>query len=159
MDDDDVEFPIFSPALHLDGSHPEEHRHHADHHAHPHQLHVEYDGPDAPDDIEDLPEEEEEFNPFLFIHSLPVHASVCIKGKICLPPKKTDKLTLTLDLDETLVHCTVDPVPNPDHVFDVIFNETSYRVYMRKRPYLDYFLESVAKDFEVARCHPYHDAI
>lgn len=97
-----------------------------------------------------LPEdEEEEFNPFLFIHTLPAHASVRIKDKICLPPKKTDKLTLTLDLDETLVHCTVDPVPNPDHIFSVVFNDNSYQVYVKKRPYLDYFLESVSKQFEV----------
>lgn len=148
--DDDIEYPIFSPALHLDGKHPEDHRHHADHHAHPHHLKIEYDDAEV-DQEEDLPEEEEEeFNPFLFIHTLPLHASVCIKGKICLPPKQIpDRLTLTLDLDETLVHCTVDPVPNPDHIFNVVFNENSYQVYVKKRPYLDYFLESVSKQFEV----------
>jgi hypothetical protein len=28
-----------------------------------------------------------------------------------------------LDLDETLVHCTVEPIQNPDHMFRVRFNE------------------------------------
>lgn len=147
--DDDVEYPIFSPALHLDGTAVEDHRHHADHHAHAHHLHIAYEEPEEEPEQELAEDDEEEFNPFLFIHTLPAHDSVCIKGKICLPPKKTDKLTLTLDLDETLVHCTVDPVPNPDHIFNVVFNENSYQVYVRKRPYLDYFLESVSKQFEV----------
>ncbi len=31
----------------------------------------------------------------------------------------------------------------------VRFNNTVYQVYVRKRPYLDYFLETVAKHFEV----------
>lgn len=47
------------------------------------------------------------------------------------------------------MHCTVDPVPNPDHIFNVMFNDNSYQVYVKKRPYLDYFLESVSKQFEV----------
>ena len=95
-------------------------------------------------------EDEEEFNPFLFIKTLPHYPTVGISGKICLPPLKAPgKLTLALDLDETLVHCTVDPVPNPDHVFSVVFNDTSYQVYVRKRPYLDYFLEFASKTFEV----------
>ncbi|RYY69431.1 hypothetical protein EON63_23670 [archaeon] len=29
------------------------------------------------------------------------------------------------------------------------FNGTSYKVYGRKRPYLDYFLQAVSKSFEV----------
>ena len=29
------------------------------------------------------------------------------------------------------------------------FNGTNYQVYVRKRPYLDYFLETVTKTFEV----------
>ena len=59
------------------------------------------------------------------------------------------KPTLALDLDETLVHCTVEPIDKPDLVFPVSFNGTMYDVYVRKRPYLDYFLETVARSFEV----------
>lgn len=102
------------------------------------------------DEEGDDEEDEEEFNPFLLMHSLPPHSSVAIEGKICLPPPiSPHKMSLILDLDETLVHCTVDPIPNPDFVFPVTFNDISYEVYVRKRPYVDYFLQTVAKEFEV----------
>ena len=94
----------------------------------------------------------EEFNPYLFMSQLPDHRLARVPGKICLPPKASEFAglhTLVLDLDETLVHCTVDPVPNADLVFPVNFNGSSYQVYVRKRPYLDEFLEAVSKQFEV----------
>lgn len=95
-------------------------------------------------------DEEEEFNPFLFMYSLPPHSTVAIKDKVCLPPPMSQsKMCLVLDLDETLVHCTVDPIPNPDFVFPVTFNDICYEVYVRKRPYVDYFLQTVSKEFEV----------
>lgn len=95
------------------------------------------------DDDEDI------FNPYLFMATLPPHATVAVKGKICLPPQIRVKPTLVLDLDETLVHCCVNPFSNPDLTFPVTFNGTHYRVYVRKRPFLDYFLENVSKHFEV----------
>lgn len=93
---------------------------------------------------------DDEFNPYQFIGGLPHHTSVAIRGKICLPQSLgTFPTTLTLDLDETLVHCSVEPIPNPDIIFPVSFNGAAYQVFVRKRPYLDHFLETVAKDFEV----------
>ena len=66
---------------------------------------------------------EDEFNPYQFIGGLPPHQSVAIKGKICLPQSlKQFPTTLTLDLDETLVHCSVEPIANPDIIFPVSFN-------------------------------------
>lgn len=92
---------------------------------------------------------EEEFNPYYFISSLPPYASVSLR-RICLPRDlHPDKLTLVLDLDETLVHCTVEQIPNPDLTFPVTFNGIFYQVYVRKRPHLDEFLEAVARSFEV----------
>jgi CTD small phosphatase-like protein 2 len=155
--DDCLEEEIFSPALHLDGV-QHEHRHHADIHYHPsHPHHVPYDPDASHEENEDVEEEivgpeddEEEFNPYLFISSLPAYSTVRGPCRICLPVQKTPRRqTLALDLDETLVHCTVDPISHPDHVFNVMFNDNSYQVYVRKRPYLDYFLETVSKLFEV----------
>jgi len=102
-------------------------------------------------DIDSSDDLEEEFNPYLFMSSLPSYASVRIHGKLCLPRKNptASQLTLALDLDETLVHCTVDPIDKPDLVFPVTFNSVLYQVYVRKRPYLDYFLQTVSKLFEV----------
>ena len=93
----------------------------------------------------------EEFNPYLFIKQLPSYNQVSIPGKICLPPKsKTEKkVSLVLDLDETLVHCTVDPIDNADMVFPVEFGGVEYQVHVRKRPFLKEFLEAVYDKFEV----------
>lgn len=95
-------------------------------------------------------DDDDVFNPYLFIAGLPSHSSVVIKDKICLPlVSGNSRPTLALDLDETLVHCTVDFIAKPDLTFPVTFNGTFYQVYVRKRPYLDYFLETVSKSFEV----------
>lgn len=77
------------------------------------------------DENQDHQEEQQEemdedvFNPYHFIAYLPDYYSVCIKDKICLPPYHQSKPTLVLDLDETLVHCTVEPVAKPDLIFPV----------------------------------------
>jgi len=120
------------------------------------------DGDDSEAEIEEEGEEEddldvaEEFNPFLFIKQLPPYEHVAIQGKVCLPQRKHTRsapasapVTLVLDLDETLVHCTVEPVPDPDVVFPVDFNGVSYQVHVRKRPHLEEFLRRVSKMFEV----------
>ena len=97
-------------------------------------------------------EEDDEFNPYLFIKFLPPYrTTVAQPDRICLPPKdNTDPpITLVLDLDETLVHCTVDPILDASMVFPVYFNGVQYSVHVRTRPYLQQFLESVSKKFEV----------
>lgn len=72
---------------------------------------------------------------------------------VCLPPKSTatSPITLVLDLDETLVHCSTDAgeVRNPDFIFHVEFQSSLYTVNCRKRPGLDEFLEYVKNRFEV----------
>mmetsp|Transcript_6799 Transcript_6799/g.14750 ORF Transcript_6799/g.14750 Transcript_6799/m.14750 type:complete len:317 (-) Transcript_6799:366-1316(-) len=100
---------------------------------------------------EEEEEDLDEFNPYFFIAHLPLYESVCEKGKICLPPQRREgqRPTLALDLDETLVHCTVEPIANPDVIFPVMFNGQQYQVYARKRPHLDQFLAAVAEIFEV----------
>lgn len=105
--------------------------------------------PPPPDDDDD--DDDDVFNPYQFMYQLPPHAYVKIPNKICLPPMQEPKhpITLVLDLDETLVHCSVEPIPKPDVVFPVLFNGVNYQVHVRKRPYLDFFLESIAPHYEV----------
>jgi TFIIF-interacting CTD phosphatase-like protein len=95
--------------------------------------------------------DDEEFNPYLFIKSLPRYDLVCGKPRICLPPKAdgAPPITLVLDLDETLVHCTVDPTPDANLVFPVMFHGMEYQVHVRLRPYLFEFLERVHDQYEV----------
>lgn len=93
-----------------------------------------------------------EFNTYLFMKQLPPYHSVGEHNKLCLPPRSAelnDKITLVLDLDETLVHCTIDEIPNPDHIFPVQFNGFYYQVYVRLRPHLQHFLRAVSQMFEV----------
>lgn len=55
----------------------------------------------------------------------------------------TNKILLILDLDETLIHATSDPVNQNYH-----FTFNKYFVY--KRPHLKWFLENAALDFDLA---------
>ena len=105
---------------------------------------------------EEEEEEEEEFNPYLFIKCLPPYQHVIgglpgWSSRTVLPPKSPSDppISLVLDLDETLVHCTVDPVDDPDMVFGVEFNGVDYQVHVRYRPFLREFLEAVSERFEV----------
>ena len=96
--------------------------------------------------------ESDEFNPWQFIQSLPPYSEISyLRPSICLPPKdpQAPPITLVLDLDETLVHCGVEPVPNADLVFPVDFHGVTYQVHVKKRPFLETFLEACCGKFEV----------
>ncbi len=54
-----------------------------------------------------------------------------------------------LDLDETLVHSSFKPIPNPDFVLSIELEGVTHKVFVRKRPGVDYFLEQCALRFEV----------
>lgn len=95
-----------------------------------------------------------ELDPFAFIKILP-------PLRMCVPPRtdfllprltrhSSKKKTLVLDLDETLVHSTLDGSTNEsDFVFPVDSGLMTHLVSVRKRPYLHEFLSQVAKLYEV----------
>lgn len=56
---------------------------------------------------------------------------------------------LALDLDETLVHSSFQPVSNADYVIPVQIEGTTHNVYVLKRPGVDEFLRRVAEHYEV----------
>lgn len=99
---------------------------------------------------EDYALEEDEFDPFLFIKNLPP-LPPRKNVKVCLPKKskKAPPISLALDLDETLVHCSVQPMERAELTFSVNFNGMDYEVYVRTRPHLKEFLETVSEWFEV----------
>lgn len=95
-----------------------------------------------------------DFDPFEFIANVPDKDSLPNSAKvkkICIPRKSPSapRVTLVLDLDETLVHCSTVPIKKADFIFPVTFNDTEYQVYVRKRPYFELFLREVCKMFEV----------
>ncbi len=97
-------------------------------------------------------DDEEEFNPYAFIKSLPAYDDVksfCPTERLPAKDENAPPISLVLDLDETLVHCTVEPVEDADLTFPVEFHGMTYQVYVRLRPYLNEFLEAIADKFEV----------
>lgn len=63
--------------------------------------------------------------------------------------RKTPRVTLVLDLDETLVHSEMTPITNPDHIFKIRLNHDLYNIYVAYRPGLLAFLQTVCSAFEV----------
>ncbi|KAK6922405.1 FCP1 homology domain [Dillenia turbinata] len=97
-------------------------------------------------------EEFDDFDPYLFIKNLPDLSSVVPTFRPMLLPKQTRSCpptTLVLDLDETLVHSTLEPCDDADFTFPVNFNLKEHTVYVRCRPYLKDFMERVASLFEI----------
>jgi len=85
--------------------------------------------------------------------SSPYSGNTSLSGKRCLlgPPMPEDKgrQCLVLDLDETLVHSSFQPTAVFDFQIQVQIEGMCHDVYVAKRPYVDEFLERVAKKYEV----------
>lgn len=101
--------------------------------------------------VEHEDDEFDDFDPYLFIKDLPDLSVVVPKFRSMLLPKQTrscPSTTLVLDLDETLVHSTLEPSKDADFAFPVHFNLKEHTIYVRCRPFLKNFLEKVATLFE-----------
>ncbi|CAO2829738.1 unnamed protein product [Amaranthus hypochondriacus] len=97
-------------------------------------------------------EEYDDFDPYFFIKNLPDLSTVVPTFRRHLLPKQTRRCpptTLVLDLDETLVHSSLEPCNDADFTFTVNFNCSDHTVYVRCRPYLRDFMERVASRFEI----------
>ncbi|CAI5527605.1 unnamed protein product, partial [Closterium sp. Naga37s-1] len=95
---------------------------------------------------------DDENDPLLFIKRLPLLTYAIPENRpYILPPRSADAppVTLVLDLDETLVHSTMDFCPFSDFNFPVLLNSHTHMVHVRKRPHVETFLQKVAELFEV----------
>jgi CTD small phosphatase-like protein 2 len=78
----------------------------------------------------------------------PAHLSLPLLS--CRKTRRSKQKTLVLDLDETLVHSTLDGLECvPDFTFPVDVGPVRHSVAVRKRPHLHAFLERAAQLFEV----------
>jgi len=69
-----------------------------------------------------------------------------------LPPLSMElagRKCLVLDLDETLVHSSFKPIPNPDFIIPVQIEDQVHKVYVLKRPGVDQFLQRIGPLYEV----------
>ncbi|XP_073048208.1 uncharacterized protein [Primulina eburnea] len=87
------------------------------------------------------------FDPQMYIRNIPGQSdvSLCYSSDT----KETRRITLVLDLDETLVHSTLDYCEDADFTFPVIFNMKEHTVYVKKRPHLNVFLKRVGELFDI----------
>ncbi|EPY26805.1 nuclear lim interactor-interacting factor-like protein [Strigomonas culicis] len=91
----------------------------------------------------------------LLLQSSPINTSPNILNtRSFLPPpvlSRRERITLVLDVDETLLHSTETPKSECryDAHFEVEHESTVHRVYVKFRPYLLEFLDLVCTRFEV----------
>jgi len=81
-----------------------------------------------------------------------LYSQVVVPQTCLLPPQTAmnyGKKTLVLDLDETLVHCSLHGLADPDLVFSLEILDKLYSVFVNLRPGVGEFLEQMSTNYEI----------
>lgn len=78
-------------------------------------------------------------------------------------PEEAKKICLVLDLDETLVHASFQPLPDPDFRFSLGADENEVGLFVNIRPGAEEFLKELGPLYELvvftASCQAYADEV
>ncbi|KAL8192236.1 hypothetical protein R6Q57_027903 [Mikania cordata] len=88
-------------------------------------------------------------DPQMFIKNLPNLSEVETNLHPTLSLCKRKTVTLVLDLDETLVHSSLENCDDADFSFPVFVESKEHTVFVKQRPYLREFLERVSEFFQI----------
>lgn len=96
-------------------------------------------------------EDDDIFNPFMFIKNIPSQSQHPLPQLRDIPPKtrSTPEATLVVDLEETLMFSSLNVIDGAEYTFHTTFQDHQYKVYMVLRPHVKEFLQSMAKIYEL----------